>query len=83
MDTMLQKVIAWLLSALILIMTSIGGSTAARLITQLDEVAKMVNNFQVSLAVSETNRVNMEVQIHQIQETLQKIESEQDRLRRK
>lgn len=64
-------------------MTSIGGSTAARLITQLDEVAKMVNNFQVSLAVSETNRVNMEVQIHQIQETLQKIESEQDRLRRK
>lgn len=74
---MLQKVIMWMLGALVLVMTTIGGSTAARLINQLDSVVGIVNTLEINNAVSDTKRINMELQLQTIQLQLERIEDQQ------
>ena len=77
MDPMLQKVIMWMLGGLVLVMTTIGGSTASRLINQLDNLVTTVNTMQISSAVSDTKRISMELQLQEIQLQLERIEQQQ------
>lgn len=72
------KLIFWLLGALFLVMTAIGGSAAQRLVSQVDTLDSKVNVLQVQLATMSAMRESSEQRLIRIESKLDAVGVKQD-----
>jgi hypothetical protein len=70
MDPVLRTLIFWLLGALFVVMTGIGGATASHMVQQNDEILRRVSNIEASQAADEAERKDQERRIESIERKL-------------